>query len=147
MFRAFAQELGEERTREIMGGVVSQIARERGQAMAQRVGANDLPAFYGARKLRGRDDASEREILEMNDRRYLFNTTRCHFAEMYKEMGIPELGFLFCCSRDFPLCEGFNPNIKFTRTQTIMQGAPYCDFRYAMQRETEESNAVDEEAY
>ncbi|WP_083850100.1 L-2-amino-thiazoline-4-carboxylic acid hydrolase [Bradyrhizobium cosmicum] len=26
--------------------------------------------------------------------------------------------------------EGFGPDIKLTRTQTIMQGADHCDFRY-----------------
>jgi hypothetical protein len=25
---------------------------------------------------------------------------------------------------------GFGPDIKLTRTQTIMQGASHCDFRY-----------------
>jgi L-2-amino-thiazoline-4-carboxylic acid hydrolase len=31
---------------------------------------------------------------------------------------------------DFPFAEGLGPDIKFTRTQTIMQGASRCDFRY-----------------
>ena len=33
---------------------------------------------------------------------------------------------------DAALIVGFNPKIKFTRTQTIMSGAPYCDFRYEL---------------
>ena len=27
---------------------------------------------------------------------------------------------------------GFNPEIKFERTQTIMQGAAHCDFRLSL---------------
>jgi hypothetical protein len=45
-------------------------------------------------------------------------------------MGEPELGFLLVCSADFDLAEGFGPDIKLARTQTIMQGARHCDFRY-----------------
>ncbi len=31
---------------------------------------------------------------------------------------------------DAALVEGFNPAIAFTRTQTLMEGATHCDFRY-----------------
>ena len=49
---------------------------------------------------------------------------------MYKEHGLEEFGYLLSCGRDFDLLAGFNPNIEFTRTQTIMEGAAYCDFRF-----------------
>jgi hypothetical protein len=49
---------------------------------------------------------------------------------MYRALGIPELGVVLSCGRDFALGEGFNPDLKLTRTQIIMEGAPYCDFRY-----------------
>jgi hypothetical protein len=34
------------------------------------------------------------------------------------------------CTADFPTAEGFGGDIELTRTQTIMQGASHCDFRY-----------------
>jgi hypothetical protein len=40
------------------------------------------------------------------------------------------LGPMLSCARDFALIEGFNPQIRLTRTQTLMEGAPFCDFRY-----------------
>ncbi len=30
------------------------------------------------------------------------------------------------------MVEGFNSDIKFERTQTIMSGAEHCDFRYSL---------------
>jgi N-methylhydantoinase A len=33
-------------------------------------------------------------------------------------------------TRDFALIEGFNPDIQLTRTQTLMEGAPFCDFQF-----------------
>jgi hypothetical protein len=50
---------------------------------------------------------------------------------MYRALGIPELGEVLSCQRDAALIEGFNPDVTLTRTQTIMQGAACCDFRYA----------------
>jgi hypothetical protein len=49
---------------------------------------------------------------------------------MYRRLGLADLGGLLSCSRDAALIDGFNPSIAFARTQTIMEGAPHCDFRY-----------------
>jgi hypothetical protein len=51
---------------------------------------------------------------------------------MYRLLGIPELGALLSCNRDWALIQGFNPDVHLERTQTIMQGASFCDFRYTM---------------
>jgi hypothetical protein len=53
---------------------------------------------------------------------------------MYRALGVPELGALLSCNRDYSLIEGFNPEVTLTRTQTIMQGAPCCDFRFQLRR-------------
>ena len=42
---------------------------------------------------------------------------------------------LLVCSSDAPFAEGFGSKIKLTRTQTIMQGASHCDFRYKRQKD------------
>ena len=44
------------------------------------------------------------------------DVTGCQYAEFYKELGEPELGFLLVCSADFTMAEGFGPDIKLTRT-------------------------------
>jgi hypothetical protein len=49
---------------------------------------------------------------------------------MYHRLGVPWLGRLLSCNRDYALIEGFNPDVKLLRTQTIMEGASYCDFRF-----------------
>jgi hypothetical protein len=41
-----------------------------------------------------------------------------------------ELGFLVHCSRDFAMIDGFDPDLELTRTQTVMEGASHCDFRF-----------------
>ena len=78
------------------------------------------------------DGALEVEILHRGAERLDFNVRRCRFAEMYVEMGMRDIGHLLSCNRDAALCVGYNPEIELTRTQTIMQGQPYCDFRFRM---------------
>ena len=54
----------------------------------------------------------------------------CQFVDMYHELEAGELGFLLSCNRDFASFEGIAPNLEFNRTQTRMEGASHCDFRY-----------------
>ena len=99
------------------------------------MGGNDLTRFAGALENWKKGDAYRMETLEETPERLSFNVTRCRYAEMYRSLGIPEVGALLSCNRDFSLVEGFNPAIALTRTQTIMQGAPHCDFRFVTRSE------------
>ena len=69
-------------------------------------------------------------MLDHTDAALNFNVTRCPYAEMYRALGIPELGAILSCNRDYALMEGFNPDAELTRTQTILSGASHCDFRF-----------------
>jgi hypothetical protein len=74
-------------------------------------------------------------VKEATPTSYVFNVTRCRYAEMYKEMGLGEIGHLLSCNRDATFCEGYDDRIELKRTQTIMQGASHCDFDYKLVEE------------
>ena len=133
MIHAFAAEFGRERVIEIAKRVIVEIARQQGRALADQVGGGTLAHFVGSKDAWVKGGALETDILRVTDTTYDFNVTRCRYAEMYRALGIPELGSVLSCGRDFALGEGFNPDLKLTRTQTIMEGAPFCDFRYRME--------------
>jgi hypothetical protein len=61
--------------------------------------------------------------------------TKCGYAEMYRRLGLEDLGKLMSCSRDFPRQDGFNPAIRLKRKTTIMEGGERCDFRYVAKME------------
>ncbi len=45
---------------------------------------------------------------------------------------------MLLCEQDFHLAEQVgNPEVKLERSQTIMKGAKYCDFRFSMKRSAE----------
>ncbi len=61
------------------------------------------------------------------------NVTRCRWAEELKKAGISgDVGFALVCSYDYGYCAGLNPDMKFTRTKTIMQGDDHCDHTYEL---------------
>lgn len=81
-----------------------------------------------------RGGALDYDVKQQSADKYVFNVTRCEYARMYKEMGMGEIGHLLSCQRDGTFCEGYDPNLKLRRTQTIMQGASHCDFDYTYEK-------------
>jgi hypothetical protein len=133
LIKAFIEEFGEDKTLKIARGVILSLARESGAQLAIFVGGNSIEHFAKTMPLWRQDDALQFDILEQSINRLSMNVTRCRYAEMYKDLGIPELGYVLSCGRDFAMVEGFNPKIRLNRTQTIMEGADFCDFRFELQ--------------
>lgn len=130
LVQAFEAELGREKTRALLAKVITQLAHDAGKALAKTTADTSLASFAAKRELWTRGGALEFDVLAQTDTEYAFNVTRCRYAEMYRELGLEELGYTLSCNRDGSLMAGFAPDVEFTRTQTIMQGASHCDFRY-----------------
>lgn len=129
--------LGAETAGEILGAAIIRNAVDQGRAYAEGLPDRGLKAFRDTMAQWKASGALEMEMLEETDERVHFNVTRCRYAEMYREMGLGEIGHLLSCNRDATFCTGFNPAIKLDRTQTIMSGASHCDFRYRMEADGE----------
>ena len=129
MVQAFQRAIGKERANEIAREVIAKLAREDGERWAKQYG-KDLDAMRAVSGVWSAGGSLEIEPLDHDPERFEFNVTRCRYAELYKDLGLPELGYLFHCNRDFAMVAGFNPDIELERTQTIMQGAHHCDFRF-----------------
>ena len=130
LVRAFADEVGWDRAVEIVAGVIRELARESGAELARVLGEHSLEAFARSLDRWRENGALEIDILEQSPERLSFNVTRCRYAEMYRALGLADLGASLSCQRDFALAQGFNSDIELTRMQTIMGGAPFCDFRF-----------------
>lgn len=100
------------------------------QFAAAAPGGTSLKAFQDVMPLWTKGGALEIEVKEQTDSSFAFNVVRCRYAETYKAMGLGEIGDLLSCNRDGAFCEGYDPKLKLERTQTIMQGASHCNFRY-----------------
>jgi L-2-amino-thiazoline-4-carboxylic acid hydrolase len=141
LVKALQAELGEARANAIVRGALRDLYRGYGEAFwrakkeqagqTQQQSEPDVgTAVASAFATYARDNALDYTVIEQSENAFAFDVTRCRYAEFYKELGEPELGFLLVCSADFDTAAGFGGDIELTRTQTIMQGAPHCDFRY-----------------
>lgn len=135
LIKAFIEEFGREPALKITEKVIKSLARQAGELLKVMSGGDSLEHLQKALSMFGQGGAQEFELLEASPNKAALNVTRCRYAEMYREHGLQEFGFLLSCGRDFALMEGFNPKIRFTRTQTIMEGAAYCDFRFSLEGE------------
>jgi imidazole glycerol phosphate synthase subunit HisF len=119
-----------------VANAVRESAVAQAREMADRVGGKtSMQTFIDRQELWTRGGALEREVIEQNEGRYRFNVTRCKYAEMYRDMGLGEIGHLLSCQRDGTFCEGYDTRLKLKRTQTIMQGASHCDFDYTYEKD------------
>lgn len=116
-------------------GVIERAVRKAAVAQARTFAASeartpDLDSFEAIQPLWTKDDALRVRRLRRDAEHFDFDVTRCRYAELYHSMGLGEIGHLLSCNRDASFIEGYAPGIEMTRTQTIMQGASHCDFRY-----------------
>ncbi len=119
-----------DRANEIAREVILSLARKDGERWAERFGT-DLAALEQVVGLWAAGGSLDIEPVGKSAESLDFNVVRCRYAEFYQEQGLPELGFLFHCNRDFGMVERFSPKLTLKRAQTIMQGASHCDFRFA----------------
>jgi hypothetical protein len=136
VLRALRAELGEDKT----DTLVRQPLRDWVRSVYHRIG--EQKPGDGRQKWEGVWDelrprignAVNREFIREDGEAREYNVTRCRFAEFFKALGEPELGEILLCDFDYYIAEVGAPAVELTRTQTIMKGASYCDFRYRFRR-------------
>lgn len=131
IYDEMVERLGVEAAQTILGAAIEKAAIAQGRSFAERSdGQLGIEGFAAIQKYWTASGALEIDEIGRSDRHMDFNVTRCRYAEMYREMGLGDIGHLLSCNRDGTFCEGFDPRISLERSQTIMSGASHCDFRY-----------------
>jgi hypothetical protein len=130
-------ELGEATAKRILASAVIKLAKEAAAEMARQApdGEPSLDSFRAIQPRWTAEDALRIDVVKSTDSEFHFNVTRCRYAEMYRAMGLAELGAVLSCNRDGAFCEGYDPRLKLQRTQTLMGGTTHCDFRYRWSEE------------
>lgn len=138
IFDVLKERHGRKEAEEVISQAVIKSSIQQGKEFRQQHGGEpDLKDFAALSSLWEMDGALKKDILVSTPDKLEYNMVHCGYADMYKEMGLGDIGHLLSCNRDGTFCDGYNPNMKLTRTQTIMQGASHCDFRYRMEKPKE----------
>ncbi|MBU2454244.1 MAG: L-2-amino-thiazoline-4-carboxylic acid hydrolase [Proteobacteria bacterium] len=127
LIREFADHLGFKEALSIATKAVKKDAKKTGEIMADQYGDTIDDLFCIVKEVWSSGGAIDFEIIERTKNTLRFNVVRCSYVDLYDKLGLRDFGFCLSCSRDASFAEGFNPKIKFKRSQTIMQGASFCD--------------------
>jgi hypothetical protein len=121
---------GDEAAREVVDATIRKLAAEDGARWAEAYGQSTGSLRKVAKEVWAGGGSLEIQFLGESEDRLDFNVTRCRYAEFYKELGLTDLGFRMHCNRDFAMVAGFSGELELSRSQTIMEGASCCDFRF-----------------
>jgi predicted ArsR family transcriptional regulator len=128
--QAVTEKFGEDAMHELLDTTIRRIATQDGAAWAKKFGRTTASMRQVAEEVWAGGGGMNVDVLGETDDRLDFNITRCGYAEFYKQLGLAELGFRILCNRDEAAVAGFNDQLEMSRSQTIMQGAACCDFRF-----------------
>ena len=72
----------------------------------------------------------ENEIIESNGGRLVNRVSRCYYAELWRQRGLPEIGYQIHCRTDTAWWDrpAWNPEVRFEQPKTLMQGDDCCIF-------------------
>ena len=121
---------GDEATRQLVLETIARLAAEDGARWGETYGRSLSGLRRVAEDVWAGGGGMTVDVTAQTEDRLAFNVTRCRYAEFYQELGLADLGALVHCSRDFAMVAGFNGELELERSQTIMQGASHCDFRF-----------------
>jgi hypothetical protein len=133
IYEILKRDFGVAKAQAVIAEAVSGAAVQAGQAFAAKeADGTSIASFVALQVLWEKDDALDITVQREDTLHYDYDVHRCSYAEMYHAMGLGEIGHLLSCARDSVFIEGYDPRIELTRTTTLMQGGPRCDFRYRM---------------
>lgn len=128
--KALEKEIGKERAHQIVGDAIAGAYVEHRQRRGFE--QNSHP---NTENESGLDFPVERQIVQDSETEYGHDITSCAFADYFRSIDEPEIGALMTCGVDFAAEALIRPDWHFDRTQTRMQGAPCCDFRWQLKTE------------
>lgn len=73
-------------------------------------------------------NALQYDIIASDQRSFDMDVHDCKYAEMMDQLGGRDIGHLLICGNDFAAARKIGMTLD--RSQTRMQGASHCDFRY-----------------
>ncbi len=136
VLRALRAELGEARANALVTGAIREWSRKLFFEIAAQTPGDPVERWTTMtfETLPRIADSIDVQMLKQEPDAVEFNVTGCRFAEFFRQLGEPELGAVLLCEADDHVADAAEGAVELTRTQTIMKGASYCDFRYRLKR-------------
>ena len=128
MLKIMKEHFGEE-VYEVVVKAESEAILSNMRKRAEEIGENSIEAFIKDQWEPLPEQGYEYTV-EKTASGYQMNVTKCPVYDLAKQQESTEQLFYLCCEGDQFIPEGFNPNIGFKRTKTLMEGHECCDHFY-----------------
>ena len=132
LLKHLREELGEERANDLVYPVLRKYMKNWVAGFASRDSVNPIENFYKTSERL--EETFEGDVdyntLQHDDRHYDLDVTRCSYAELFRELGEPELGAILVCEADNHIANLSAPAVRMSRADTLMKGGSHCPFRY-----------------
>ena len=132
LVRELEKILGKEKAHKLVGELWE---RERVNGIKEQVKKNPYSSFQdwvkrheGGTSMWSHANIDEPTIVTENTR--VCNTVGCLWADIYREWGAEDIGYLVECRPDFAAVSAQHQNMRLERTKTLMQGDDQCDFKF-----------------
>jgi predicted hydrocarbon binding protein len=123
--KTLIEELGEERGKELILKAIHSYGENVGKKVKEETlakGLNLLVENY-QEDLPSLGWGIERVTVEGEPRARVHE---CHLASVWKELGVPEIGRLYCYV-DQAKYKAYNPNLECIHLKNVLEGDPYCE--------------------
>ncbi len=130
LVRDLSGELGKSNLLQMIMTTAEQRSLVLGNAHAEKVPVNDFATYIGMFREPAYQQIMTMQIVEDAPAAFEVRITECLWASTFKDLEAADIGYAHICHADFTWAEGFNPAIKLTRDQTLMQGHASCNHRY-----------------
>jgi predicted ArsR family transcriptional regulator len=94
----------------------------------------DLHSYVAWLTSDGTEEGHEYETVESTEDSIRLKYVNCPWATCFRAIGHPEIGKFFC-DADAPIASAFNEDIKFERTQTLMDGDDFCNHHFFIEKD------------
>ena len=124
--KTIIDELGKEKGKELAKKAIRLYGEMVGKKVREKTLAKGLPTLSE----NFQDDlpalgwASREKVIVDGEKRARVHT--CYLAEAWKELGVPEIGRLYCFV-DQAKYEAYNPELECVHTKNVLDGDPYCE--------------------
>jgi len=115
--------------KEVIHQAFLQRAEEGGRLLSQKAAGKGVQDFLALVE-RGWAATHDMQRVVDTESQVRYRFTRCLVAEEFNRLGATDIGLWFCES-DEPALKGFNPDLRFKRTKTLMEGDETCDHQFS----------------
>ena len=132
-------ELGEEKANALVYPVLREYVKKWISEFASKESDNPIKNFFKTSEMLEEtfEGDVDYDVLKNDDENFDLNVTRCRYAQLFRQLGEPELGAILVCEADDHIANLSAPAVKLSRTDTMMKGGTHCPFRYRFDKQCE----------